>query len=250
DGVAASQLARELERLGPRALLALCGADPEASLDQGHLAIVGELGTPVHDVARVLHATSSRAAGPFLRGELGALEGPYLEALVFGKARGVWPAVEQEHVGLLEQASGGTLVFTDELLASPRLARILTATRSGQLARLGDPTPRLIDVRLFVTCQGELAHEQAVLFPARVRLKPLRERRWLVHRRVAESGLRFTPEALAALDAHAWPGNDAELATELSRLSQLAPREPIPLGSLHARIRRSDVELPPFTRIG
>jgi Nif-specific regulatory protein len=75
--------------------------------------ITGESGTGKEMVARALHASSPRAAGPFVAINCGALPENLVESELFGIERGVATGVERR-IGKFEEAHRGT-IFLDEI---------------------------------------------------------------------------------------------------------------------------------------
>src|SRR5262249_24093053 len=135
--------------------------------------------------------------------------------------------------GHLEVASGGT-VFLDEIgeLSPAIQAKLLRVLESGELMRVGETSPRMIDLRIVAATNPDLPAEieagrfRSVLFfrlgSARLELPPLRERpRDLAVlaaamlgdacRRLGRAPLELSIGAAVALFHHDWPGNVREL---------------------------------------
>jgi two-component system nitrogen regulation response regulator NtrX len=149
--------------------------------------------------------------------------------------------------GLLEQAHGGTL-FLDEIADMPSTtqAKILRVLTDQSYHRVGGQRPVKVDVRVLSATSRDLAHEIAAgrfredlfyrLNVVPVRLPPLRERREDIPELANQFIARFaterripTPmlsdEAVAALQAHDWPGNVRQLRNIIERTVILAPCE-------------------------
>ena len=77
--------------------------------------ITGDMGTGKEMTARLLHALSSRANGPFVTLSAATMEPESMEAELFGVEAG---AGTEQRVGALEEAHGGTL-FIDEVADMP-----------------------------------------------------------------------------------------------------------------------------------
>jgi two-component system nitrogen regulation response regulator NtrX len=147
--------------------------------------------------------------------------------------------------GLLEQAHGGTL-FLDEIADMPPTtqAKILRVLTDQSHTRVGGQRPVKVDVRVLSATSRTLSDEIAAgrfredlyyrLNVVPVKLPPLRERREdipeLVHhflaryaaeRRIATPNV--SAEAMAALQAHDWPGNVRQLRNIIERTLILTP---------------------------
>jgi two-component system nitrogen regulation response regulator NtrX len=160
--------------------------------------------------------------------------------------------------GLLEQAHGGTL-FLDEIADMPLTTqgKILRVLTDQSFTRIGGSRPVKVDVRVLSatsrTLQDEIVNGRFRedlyyrLNVVPVRIPPLRERRedipeiaqhflarFAAERRVPSPGL--SEEALAALQAHDWPGNVRQLRNIIERTVILAPSD---------RLGRIEVDLLP-----
>ncbi|GAB4272317.1 MAG: sigma-54 dependent transcriptional regulator [Deferrisomatales bacterium] len=211
----------------------------------------GATGTGKECVARFLHATSPRAARPFVGVNCGAFTETLLESELFGHERGAFTGAEGQRRGIFELADGGTL-FLDEIgEASPAIqVKLLKVLETGEFLRVGGETPVRVDVRVVAATNVDL---RAAVGEGRFRkdlfyrldvvsltLPPLRERPediellmgHFVDRYGAEKGgapVAFTPEARRALLRYPWPGNVRELANVVAGM--MALREEGPLGA-------------------
>ena len=234
---------------GQRSLGGLLSRDPavlrmldtvEAVADtKVSVLITGESGTGKTLLAHALHQSSSRAGGPFVEVNCGALPKDLLESELFGHKRGAFTGALEDSAGKFEAADGGTL-FLDEIGTAPHelQVKLLRVLEDQRVTRLGESAPRTVDVRLLAATNADLAAEVRAgrfredlyyrLDVLGLRLPPLRERpldvpllaeRFLerfntLHGRAVEG---FEPEALRALCEHAWPGNVRELRHALER---------------------------------
>jgi transcriptional regulator with GAF, ATPase, and Fis domain/tetratricopeptide (TPR) repeat protein len=204
----------------------------------------GETGTGKELVARGIHRTSPRAAGPFLPVNCAALPEHLLESELFGHRRGAFSGATQDRAGRFEAAAGGTVLLDEigELPAEmqPKLLRVL---QDGEVTRLGENRPRTVDVRVIAATNRDLAAEVAArrfredvyyrlaAFP--IALPPLRARRtdipllaeWFLAVAAARQGKQLAgldPGALALLRRYDWPGNVRELEHAIARAVALA----------------------------
>lgn len=209
-----------------------------ASVDIG-LLLTGETGTGKDLAAQAVHEASTRAAGPFLALDCGALPEKLMEAELFGYERGAFTGADTAKKGRLEAAQGGTL-FLDEigelsLVAQAKLLRVLQERR---VRRVGAKADSPLDLRIIAATNVDLGEARKDgsfredlyhrLAEFSVTLPPLRERRddipLLAQALLTAASLAFEkpvdgmdPAALKALTAYAWPGNVRELMHVLRR---------------------------------
>lgn len=197
-----------------------------APLDTSVL-LEGESGKEV--VARILHAGSLRAAGPFFEVNCGALSEQLLESTLFGYEKGAFTGAAKTTPGYLEQANGGSLFLDEVADMSPKLqTSLLRVLQERSFQRLGGTTLRHSDFRLICACNRRLvdavrdhSFREDLFYRINVvalRIAPLRERQEDIlaltlhflelfkarfHRDVGP----FTPNAIRLLEAFPWPGN-------------------------------------------
>jgi Nif-specific regulatory protein len=236
-------------------LMESAGGSPIAVL------IEGETGTGKELVARGIHRASPRADHPFVAVNCAALPEALLESELFGHRKGSFTGATQDHRGLFEAASGGTILL-DEVGEMPLAmqAKLLRVLQEGEIVPVGDTRPRRIDVRPISATNRELGqavqkqtfrqdlYYRLAAFP--IRVPPLRDRRddilLLAHHFLREAaerqGRRFAgidPEAVEALLQFDWPGNVRELQNEMERAATLARDEDhIGLSHLSAKLRK------------
>ncbi len=205
--------------------------------------LLGENGTGKGVIARLLHAQSHRACGPFVVISCPTLSEELLASELFGHVKGAFTGATQDREGRLEAAQGGT-VFLDEVSEiSPGLqAKLLRFLQEKQLERVGENLTRRADVRVVAATNRNLEEEVKTgrfredlffrLNAMQISLPPLRERRediLVLARRFldffARQARRPTPElsasALGALLGYSWPGNIRELRNVLERAAIL-----------------------------
>jgi two-component system response regulator AtoC len=203
--------------------------------------IQGESGTGKELVARSIHRQSRRAGRPFVSLNCGALPDTLLESELFGHKRGAFSGAVDSRVGLLEAASGGTLLLDELAEMSPAMqVRLLRVLDSGEVRRVGEERIFHVDVRIVGATARDLAREAAEgrfrwdlfyrLGTLVIPVPPLRRRvgdvpLLLEHFRTPHvrggRSLRFTPEAIGRLSEYTWPGNVRELRNLIERLQIL-----------------------------
>jgi two-component system, NtrC family, nitrogen regulation response regulator GlnG len=205
--------------------------------------ILGESGTGKELVARAIHATGLRRAGPFVAINMAAIPRDLIEAELFGHEKGAFTGATERKAGRFEQASGGTL-FLDEIGDMPMEAqtRLLRVLQSNEYSRVGGRSILNADTRIVAATHRDIAQmvrdglfREDLFYRLNVipvELPPLRERRSDIPalvdhfvREGAAAGLpqrSFLPDAVARLECHDWPGNVRELANAVQRLTLLA----------------------------
>lgn len=121
------------------------------------ILLLGESGTGKSALAeRVIHP-ASRRKGAFLAVDLAALPEALVAAELFGASRGAYSGAT-ERPGRFERAHGGTLLL-DEIGNLPMDVQrmLLLAMESGRVTRLGETTPRQVDVRVVAATNADLA---------------------------------------------------------------------------------------------
>jgi DNA-binding NtrC family response regulator len=229
------------------------GTSPEMSalyeamrpLARSTLAVLieGETGVGKEHIARILHASSDRAAGPFVAVNCAAIPAELLEAEMFGVGEGVATGVRARS-GQFQLADRGTLLL-DEVgdLPLPMQAKLLRALQSKEIQPLGLGAVR-VDVRVLACTNANLRRSveegrfRSDLYyriaGAVLRVPPLRERKddiplvaaHFLRRFAQQAGKTIrgvTVKALRALEGYSWPGNVRELEHELGRLAQICP---------------------------
>ena len=216
-----------------------------------NILLCGETGTGKEQVARALHAQSSRAKGPFVA--LGCANVPreLAESELFGHEAGAFTGATKRRKGRVEMAQGGTL-FLDDVDDMPMdlQGKLLRVIQERQFERVGGETTLKAEVRIIsatkasletLVAQGrfrdDLMYRLKVLV---VPLAPLRERRediillaqHFLAQLMQERGgdpKTFATATLERLIAHSWPGNVRELrhaveySLAISRTSEIQP---------------------------
>mgnify|MGYP001230770317 CR=1 FL=1 len=201
--------------------------------------LTGESGTGKEVVARAIHDASDRRGKRFVAINCAALPPDLLESELFGHARGAFSGAAGARRGLFEEAHGGTL-FLDEIgeLPAGLQAKLLRALQEGEVRRVGENEPVLVDVRVIAATNCDLPglvaqklFREDLYYRLKVfalELPPLRERREdvlpMARGFLAEEKreLRFSPRAEAVLVAWHWPGNVRELRNAVRHGAVLA----------------------------
>jgi two-component system, NtrC family, response regulator HydG len=208
------------------------------------ILVTGESGVGKERIARLIHDESTRARGPFVAINCGAVPESLLESELFGHAKGSFTGATQDRPGLFEAANGGTL-FLDEIGEVPPAmqVKLLRTLQEREVRRVGENRNRAVNVRVIAATNRDLVAEinaarfrQDLYYRLRVvelRVPPLRERREdilpLARVFLAEAGVRtgrkvtaLTPQAANHLIRYAWPGNVRELENAVERAVVLA----------------------------
>ncbi|GEM_PF-1545937 len=207
------------------------------------LVILGETGTGKSRFAAWIHETSDRRDGPLIVLDAATLRSGLGEAELCGHCKGAFTGAEQDRPGLLEQASGGTLILDNpEMLPETLQSILLGALERKEIRRLGSTRPRPLDLRCITTSREALEHwarrgllRQDLLFRLQgvvFHLPPLRERiqdlPLLLTAMCREESPNDRPRAVdlsacEALMREDWPGNLRELRNRLRRALLLDP---------------------------
>ncbi len=202
--------------------------------------VQGESGTGKELVARAVHDGSTRAAGPFVPVNCGAIPENLLEAEFFGYRKGAFTGAADDREGFFQAAQGGTL-FLDEIgdLPLAMQSKLLRVIQERAVRPVGAMTEVPTLVRIVSATHKDLAAEvQAGRFRQdlfyrlnviRIGVPPLRDRlqdlplicEALLQRIAQDAGAdaipSLTPAAMSALSRHHFAGNVRELENLLHR---------------------------------
>ena len=215
------------------------------ALTNSRVLISGQSGSGKELIARLLHENSLRSKGPFKAVNAASIIPERVEEELFG--------VEDESgnlnkIGLLERAHNGTL-YLDEVADMPietqgKLLRLLVEQR---FRRLGGKDDVQVDVRVITSSSRDLFKEVNLgrfredlyhrLNVMPLEAPPLKERRedipalveHFITQLSSSTGLparKIGADAMAALQAHNWPGNVRQLRNNVERLLILATGDP------------------------
>ena len=227
EGAAISAVRGQIERVAPT---------------NSRVLITGPAGSGKEVAARMIHARSRRAEGPFIALNCATLAPNRFEEELFGlEGNDGQPARR----GVLERSHRGTLLL-DEVADMPleTQGKIVRALQDQTFERIGGNTRIKVDVRVIATTNRDLQSEIMAhrfredlyyrLAVVPLRIPSLRERRedipglakHFLERCVQSSGLpirELSVDALAALQAYEWPGNVRELRNLMERLLIMMP---------------------------
>ncbi|MBZ5663199.1 MAG: sigma 54-interacting transcriptional regulator [Acidobacteriia bacterium] len=198
--------------------------------------VTGETGTGKELVARTIHESSYRYKHALIDINCAALPEHLVESELFGYEKGAFSGADSSKPGLFELADKST-IFLDEIgELQPQVQVKLLRVLDGQpYYRLGGNRKITVDVRVVAATNQDL--ELAVkegrfrqdlfhrLSQFQLRVPPLRERpedivalaRHFLSLKAADKV--FSSDALAALQAHPWPGNIRELRNLVAKLA-------------------------------
>lgn len=225
-----------------------------------NILIQGESGTGKELIARAIHRQSIRTAKPFISVNCAAIPGTLLESELFGYEAGAFTDAKKRKLGLIDAASGGTLLL-DEIgdMTVHIQAKFLRVLEEGSLRRLGGTENIPIDVRFIFstnkdltkmvqegTFREDLFYRISVL---PITIPPLRERpedvALLANHYLEEFNQKFKKQvkgfsydAEYMLRNHPWPGNVRELRNVIERVMILQPANSIiTLDNLPAEVK-------------
>jgi len=202
--------------------------------------LLGETGTGKELIANLIHFSSPRKEGPFIKVNCGAIPENLIDSELFGHERGAFTGAVAESRGRFERAEGGT-IFLDEIGELPLTAqvRLLRVLQNREVERVGGHRPIPVNIRVIaathrnlenMTAEGRFREDlwfRLNGFP--IIIPPLRQRkedvpaliRHFVTLKSRELGLGFPPAiapgALTRLMEYSWPGNVRELENLVER---------------------------------
>ncbi len=226
SSVAANQLRQIIERVAPA---------------NSRILVSGPPGAGKELAARLIHAISSRANGPFVAINAANITPESMEEELFGIEG---DGARTRKIGALEEAHGGTL-YIDEVADMPRetQGKILRVLVDQNFQRVSGATRVHVDVRIISSTGHNL--EEAIargafredlfhrLSVVPIRVPSLAERRddipELIHYFVEQVALttgmskrEIADDAMAVLQSHDWPGNIRQLRNNVERMMILA----------------------------
>tara|TARA_B110000495_G_C22930790_1_gene544106 strand:+ start:67 stop:1173 length:1107 start_codon:yes stop_codon:yes gene_type:complete len=201
--------------------------------------ILGETGTGKELVAKELHRLSGRTKQPFVSINCGAIPENLLESELFGHKKGSFTGAVSDKMGKFESANGGTL-FLDEIGEMPTnlQVKLLRVLQDRVIERVGDLTPRPVDIRVIAATNKDLDaeiqegrfREDLVyrLNEVTIKLPPLRDRgddiqqlaKFFLNQfaeQYQSKARGFNNEAVRAMRNYFWPGNVRQLENRIKK---------------------------------
>jgi two-component system, NtrC family, response regulator HydG len=223
--------------------------------------LLGESGVGKERIARLIHDTSPRQAGPFVAINCAAVPEALLESELFGHVRGAFTGAVNDRPGLFEAARGGTLLL-DEVgeLPLPMQAKLLRVLQEREVRRVGENRERAIDVRVLAATHRDLQGDvkagrfrEDLFFRLKVielKVPPLRERPEdivpLARRALADAVARaklpereLSAAVTRRLLEYPWPGNVRELFNAMERAAVLSSGRRVDREDLPEELLRS-----------
>lgn len=196
------------------------------------ILVTGETGVGKELIARAIHRLSGRK-GHFVAVNVAGLEDGVFSDTLFGHLKGAFTGAEEARAGLVETASGGTLLL-DEIgeLNRASQVKLLRLLQEREYYPIGADYPKTTDVRIIASTNKDIdsiAREQTLrndlyfrLRTHHIHIPPLRERRQdvilLIDHYLEEAARELGRDSLAgddelyeALRLYDFPGNVREL---------------------------------------
>jgi len=228
----------------------------------------GESGTGKELVAQAVHRGSKRARAPFIAVDCTGIPETLFESELFGHERGAFTGANARKLGLIEAASGGTLLL-DEVGEIPlsMQVKLLRLLETGTYRRVGSSEVRQADIRVVSATHRPLRamvdegsfradlYYRLNVFP--IKVPALRERcedipllvPALLRRVAPERELSVSAEVLGVLMSYPFHGNVRELRNLLERASLMCDSAVIESwhlpDELHAAVADFPAETPP-----
>ena len=237
-------------------LLELKKAIAKFARSQAPVFIRGASGTGKELVARQIHQQGARAEAGFIAVNCGAIPSELMESELFGHLKGSFTGATSDNEGLFKAADGGTL-FLDEIADLPLAmqVKLLRVIQEKSIRAVGAQQEQGIDVRIISASHKDLdsmvadgSFRQDLYYRVNVigvNVPSLLDHAddipqlvdFLIekHNYQNSTNTSISVEALAALQAYAFPGNVRELENILERALALCDND---------RIEVVDLQLP------
>ncbi|WP_462325805.1 sigma-54 interaction domain-containing protein [Desulfoplanes sp.] len=232
---------------------------PVIAQTDSSVLITGETGTGKDLVAESVHQHSSRAKGPFIKVNCGALPENLLESELFGHRKGAFTGAVENKPGWFKLAHNGTLFLTEVGdLPLALQVKLLTFLDDKVIYPLGSTRGRKVNVRVIAATHrdleamvGDRRFRQDLLFRLnviRVEMPPLRERGedlpLLINHFVRQMAdqlkkniIGLDTEAMRRLSSYSFPGNVRELRNIIEYAVTVCQGQELGLRHLPAYVR-------------
>jgi two-component system nitrogen regulation response regulator NtrX len=236
NSAAIAQVRQQLERVAPTGSRVLLQGPAGAGKEAG---------------ARLIHALSRRAGGPFVVLNCASLRPNAMEIEMFGIEPGSPiddPDAPLPKIGVFEKAHNGTL-YLDEVGDMPleTQGKIVRVLQEQSFERVGGRMRVQVDVRVIASSSRDLMREMQEgrfredlfyrLNVVPIRMPPLKERRedvpalveHFMRRSAQATGMpvrMLADDAIATMQTHDWPGNVRQLRNVVEWLLIMAPGDP------------------------
>lgn len=228
--------------------------------------ITGESGTGKELCAMAIHNSSSRARGPFVPLNCGAIPSELLESEVFGHVKGSFTGAISDKEGAAALADGGTL-FLDEIceLDLNLQTKLLRFLQTSTIQPVGAPRPRKVNTRIICATnrdpldavrRGQFREDLYYrLHVVPIHMPPLRGRgedivtiaETTLRQYAAEEGRRFSrldDEVRAIFTDLPWPGNVRQLLNVMRQIVVMNEGAQVTRAMLPDGLWQGDVALP------
>lgn len=227
---------------------------PNLASHDVNVLIQGESGTGKELLSRSIHRASGRREGPFVGVNCAAIHESLLESELFGHEAGAFTGAKHATMGFLRSANGGTILLDEVGDMSVSLqSKLLRVLEERAVVPVGGTRAIPIDVRVIAATNRDLAHAvEAGTFRSDLyyrlnviclSIEPLRNRRQdiplLVRHMLGRVAMllgmhakRISPDAMAAMSRHDWPGNAREIGNVIQRAYVLGIGDTIELTDL------------------
>ena len=207
----------------------------EISPVEPSVLLIGESGTGVESICRVVHQSSHRAEGPWITLNCAELNDAAFEPELMGFEKGAILGVSESKAGLLELAQGGTLcLFNFDNLSLHRQTQLFGIVKAGAFRKLGGREDLKLDVKLLASARPsfrERAENDDIvseIFDLILDVPSLRDRKSEILAqalRYGEASFRaqgkrfqgFSSDVESFMQIYSWPGNDAEMVAAIQR---------------------------------
>jgi sigma-54 dependent transcriptional regulator, flagellar regulatory protein len=210
------------------------------------LLLSGPAGSGKELAARAVHKASSRSSSPFITINCSALSSEIPLEQIFGPHASMAGNLHNKDSGLIKQANGGTVYFSEigDLPQSMQKG-LLWLIDDSQHRATGIKNINPYNIRIIAAntqCLGSLVDDgnfrhdlYARLTPLTLNVPPLKHRRDDIESLIehflkasnTDQRFRYDRPALQVLKAHIWPGNIAELRKLVARACLLHPGQVI-----------------------